>query len=167
MSREARETVADWLMLLGALALFGSLFATWSHQFSSAFQARYGTSALLTGVPRDVTAWRVYSAMDVVLALVAAALVAAAVIGGRAAWSIALIAAAAALAFSVHAMIDPPTSGAVVFDPAAGAYANPGARPGPGETIAIAGLGVALAGLLLSLSANRRRLESNHVGSPR
>lgn len=154
MNREARETLADWLMLLGGLALLGSLFATWSHQFSAAFLARYGGSALLSGVPRDPDAWQVYSAMDVVLALVAAGLVVVAVLGGRRARLGALVAAAAGLAFCVHALIDAPTSGAVVFAPAAGSYADPGARPGAGETIAVLALAVGIGGLALSFSAD-------------
>ncbi len=38
-----REAIADWLMVLGAPSLLLSLFLTWSHQFSPAFLARYGT----------------------------------------------------------------------------------------------------------------------------
>ena len=34
VSKGKREAIADWLMLLGAPILLGSLFLTWSHQFS-------------------------------------------------------------------------------------------------------------------------------------
>jgi hypothetical protein len=32
VSSENREVLGDWLLVAGALALFGSLFLTWSHQ---------------------------------------------------------------------------------------------------------------------------------------
>ena len=56
MSRERRETVADWLMVLGGVGLLGSLFLTWSHQFSPAFLAKWGAADQLRGVPHDPTA---------------------------------------------------------------------------------------------------------------
>jgi len=44
---QPRGFLSDWMIVLGALALFGSLFLAWSHQFSTAFQAQFGTSVLL------------------------------------------------------------------------------------------------------------------------
>ena len=78
--------------MIGAGALFVSLFLTWSHQFSPGFLAQYGSSDQLIGVPHDPTAWQVYSAADVVLTLLAAALVAVALAGSRAARIAALVA---------------------------------------------------------------------------
>ena len=82
MSREQREVTADLLVVVGALGLFASLFLAWSHQFSPAFLAEWGTSAQLQGIPHDPTAWQVYSTVDVVLAVLAVALVAVALRGG-------------------------------------------------------------------------------------
>ncbi len=156
MSRRRREALGDWLTILGALALFASLFLTWSHQFSAAFLSRSVGSDLLRGVPHDPTAWQLYSAVDVLLALLAGALVAVALVGNRVARMVAMPAAAVGLAFSLHALSRPPTNGANLFDPSLGvpAYASSSPTAGVGETVAIAGLGLALVGLLLSLSAD-------------
>ena len=69
LGREQREVIADWLIVAGAVALFASLFLTWSHQFSPAFLAAWGTSDALRGVPHDPTAWQVYASADVLLTL--------------------------------------------------------------------------------------------------
>jgi len=156
LTKENRETLSDWLIVAGALALFGSLFLTWSHQFSPSFLTEFGTSELLDGVPRNPTAWQVYSTMDVVLGLLALAMLASALFGTRA-WRFGvLVAVLVALAFTLHALGAPPTNGANIFDPALSvpAYQSPGSTAGPGETVAIAGLVVAVAGLLLSFSAD-------------
>ncbi len=51
------------------MALFGSLFLTWSHQFSAGVPgANGGHRPQLNGVPHDPTAWQVYSVADVLLA---------------------------------------------------------------------------------------------------
>jgi hypothetical protein len=68
VSKENREVVADWTIVLGATILFVSLFVTWSHQFSPGLLAQFGSSELLNGVAHDPTAWQVYSAADVALA---------------------------------------------------------------------------------------------------
>jgi hypothetical protein len=156
LSQENRESLADWLIVTGAVALFGSLFLTWSHQFSPAFLSTFGSSALLSGVPRDPSAWQVYSTADVVLALLAAGLVATALLGTRTWRAVTGAAALIALAFTLHALAAPPTNGANVFNPSLSVpdYASPGATAGIGETIAIVGLGVALVGLLLSFTAD-------------
>ena len=142
MRRDIREVIADWLILLGAVALLVSLFLPWSHQ-------RFAPAAMLTGVPKDPTAWQVYSVLDVGLAVVAAMLVVVAAIGGRTRRVVVLVAAGAALAFSVHARATPPTAGLVV----PGAVTHP-PGPGAGETVAIAGLAVAIAGVALSFTAD-------------
>ena len=112
-----REAVADWLMVIAASLLAASLFLTWSHQFSASYWARYGSTAALRGIPRDPSAWQVYSVSDVLLALVAAGLLAVALRGGRVARLVAGGAVGIALAFTLHALSAPPTNGANLFDP--------------------------------------------------
>jgi hypothetical protein len=156
VSRQSREVIADWLIVLGAVVLFISLFLTWSHQFSPAFLAQFGSSELLRGAPRDPTAWQVYSSADVVLALLAGALLTAALVGTRRARVGATLAAAVALAFVAHALGTPPTNRATVFDPALSVprYLPDSPTPGIGETIALVGLGLAVGGLGLSFTAD-------------
>jgi hypothetical protein len=156
VSKGRRETVADWLMLLAAPILLGSLFLTWSHQLSGTLLSRYGGTAILQGVPRDPTAWQVYSAADVLLALVAAGLLAAALHGGRPMRVVLTLAVLVALAFTAHAISVPPANGATVFDPTSSppAYVPDAPAAGPGETLALVALAIGLAGLLLSLTAD-------------
>ena len=156
MSKDRREDIADWLMIVGGVSLFASLFLTWSHQLSARFLSEFGSSALLQGVPRDPTAWQVYSAVDVVLALLALSLVVVALIGNRPARLSVLLAVGLALAFTLHALSHPPTSGASVFDPALSvpSYFPNSPAAGPGETVAIVALAVAIAGLGLSFTAD-------------
>jgi hypothetical protein len=146
--RDVREVIADWLMLLGAVALLVSLFLPWSHQLSPGFEREFG--GVLRGVPRDPTAWQVYSVADVGLAALVASLVAVAMVGGRLRRLVVLLAAGVALAFAVHAHIRPPTSGTVLYTAAVTNHSSPGA----GETVAIAGLAVAIAGLALSFTSD-------------
>lgn len=156
MSKENREVLADWMIVIGAVALFASLFLTWSHQFSPAFLAEFGSSDLLRGVPHDPTAWQVYSLADVLLALLAVALVGAAMVGTPGLRMVALVAGAVALGFTLHALSAPPTNGADIFNPAYSVptYAATGATAGVGETMAIIALLVALAGLAVSFTAD-------------
>jgi hypothetical protein len=151
-----REQVADWLILVGAAALFASLFLTWSHQFSPAFLARWGSSSQLSGVPHDPTAWQAYSAADVMLALVALALVIVALVGSRAVRLGTLVVCGLAVAFTLRALDTPPTTGANIFDPSlsvARYFPNaPGA--GVGETVALIALALAMTGLVLSFTAD-------------
>jgi hypothetical protein len=151
-----RELLADWLIVAGGVALLTSLFMTWSHQFSPAFLVQFGSSSQLRDLPRNPTAWQVYSAADVVLALLAIGLIVIALVGSRSARIAALVAASIGLAFTLHALSAPPSNGANIFDPS---LSPPGYFPsspgaGAGVTVAIAGLGVALAGLALSFSAD-------------
>jgi hypothetical protein len=148
--------MADWLMVVGAIALAASLFLPWSHQLSGAVRAQYGASAALQGVPTNPTAWQVYSAVDVVLALLAAALLVAALHGGRPARLALMVALAIATAFTLHALSVPPTNGATLFDPS---LTPPGYTPNPpgagrGETLALVALGLGLGGLALSFTAD-------------
>jgi hypothetical protein len=148
--------MADWLMVVAAMALLASLFLPWSHQLSGAVRAQYGASAALQGVPTDPTAWQVYSAVDVVLALLAGGLLAGALGGGRGARLALMAALAIAAAFTLHALSAPPTNGATLFDPS---RTPPGYTPNPpgagrGETLALVALGLGLGGLALSFSAD-------------
>ena len=117
VSAPQRERVGDWLIIAGAVALFGSLFLTWSHQFSPAFLAQWGASAQLQGLPHDPTAWQVYSTADVLLALLAVALVVTALAGSRAVRVGVIVACGFAVAFTLRALAAPPTNGANIFDP--------------------------------------------------
>jgi hypothetical protein len=156
VSKQNREVASDWLIVVGALVLFGSLFMTWSHQFSAPFLAEFGTSVLLNGLPRDPTAWQVYSIADVLLALLALALFSAALAGSRPMRVVTLVAAGAALAFTIHAAAVAPTNGANIFNPSLSVpqYASPGATAGPGETVAIIALVLAIAGLFVSFTSD-------------
>jgi hypothetical protein len=156
MYTRRRELFADWLIMAGGVGLLVSLFLTWTHQFSAAFLLRFGSSSQLQGVPRDPTAWQVYSAADVLLAMLAAALIGVALIGGRRVRVGALVATALGLAFTLHALSTPPTNGANVFDPSLSVpgYFPSGPTAGPGASLAIAALGVALVGLAVSLTAD-------------
>jgi hypothetical protein len=153
--REVREAVADWMIVIGAVVLLVSLFLTWSHQFSKAFVTQVG-AAQLQGIPRDPTAWQVYSIADVLLALLAAGLVAAALVAGRRARISALAAALVGVAFALHALSVAPTNGVNVAGTGTGvARLLPStASSGGGEVVAIVALGIALAGLALSFTAD-------------
>ena len=154
MSRERREVTADSLVIVGAAGLFASLFLAWSHQFSRAFLVEWGTSPQLEGIPHDPTAWQLYSTVDVLLAVLAVALVVVALRGGPRVRLVALAAAAIGLAFTIHALSVPPTNGATIFDPSTGAYAPNTPASGAGEVVAVAGLALAMLGLALSFTAD-------------
>jgi hypothetical protein len=153
--REIRESVADWMIVIGALLLALSLLLTWSHQFTNTFVQKVGGDQL-HGIPRDPTAWQVYSIADVLLALLAAALVVAALVAGRGARISALVAAVLGLVFSIHAANVAPTNGVNIATPDAGvAHLVPStATSGGGEVMAIVALGIAIAGLALSFTAD-------------
>jgi hypothetical protein len=150
-----REAAADGLIVIGAAALFVSLFLSWSH-LGEGLPALLGASAF-TGLPRDPTAWQVYSSADVLLCLLAAALVAAGAFGTRRARQLVSGAAAVALAFVVHALFVPPTNGSLFADPSQNipAYLPTHATAGPGETVALLGLLAALIGLGVSVLTER------------
>ena len=156
MSKGKRETVSDWLMTLSAPLLLGSLFLTWSHQFSRSFLARWGTTSVLQGIPHDPNAWQVYSAADVLLVLVAGGLLAVALWGGRIRRLMLVLALMIALAFTVHALGTPPTDGAVVFEPSLNppAYAPNAPRSGVGEDVALLALLLVIGGVALSFTVD-------------
>jgi len=154
VSKGTREATADWLMVIGAPILMGSLFLTWSHQFSRKFLLRYAGLGDMQRVPRDPTAWQVYSSVDVLLALLAAALLAVALRGTRNARVILALGLAVALAFTIHALSVPPTAGAVIFDAALGRYAPNSPTSGPGETFGLVGIVLGLVGVLISFTVD-------------
>jgi len=156
VSKGKRETVSDWLMTLSAPLLLGSLFLTWSHQFSRSFLARWGTTSVLQGIPHDPNAWQVYSAADVLLVLVAGGLLAVALWGGRIRRLMLVLALMIALAFTVHALGTPPTDGAVVFEPSLNppAYAPNAPRSGVGEDMALLALLLGIGGVALSFTVD-------------
>jgi hypothetical protein len=156
VSKGAREAISDWLMLLAAPVLLLSLFLAWSHQFSPSFLARYARLPVLEGVPRDPTAWQVYSVADVLLAVLALGLLLVALRGSRPGRVAVLFGLAVALAFVIHALAVPPTSGADLFDPG---LQPPGYTPnhtssGAGEVVAVIALVTGTVGVLVSLTAD-------------
>jgi hypothetical protein len=158
VSREDQEAIANWLIVAGAAALFGSLFLTWSHQFTPRFVSEFAAFGATGGVPDDPTGWQVYAAADVILTMLAAGLALSAFFGSHAVRVGAIVAALAGLAFVVHALSAPPTNGLLLLNPAQNAltYAPVAPTAGPGETVAILALVAAVSGLLLSLRADRR-----------
>jgi hypothetical protein len=152
VSRRAAKLTADWLVVVGAAGLLASLFLTWSHQYPRGLRALPGMPLALAGVPRNATGWQVYSAADVLLAVLAAGLAVVVAVGfGRSRWP-AAAGILIALAFTFHALSVPPTNGLDVVLPTAATpqYAGASAAAGVGETVAIVGLVLALCGLLLS-----------------
>jgi hypothetical protein len=157
LSKENLEVIADWMLLAGALLLFGSLFLTWSHQISPTLGAMFGTADALQGVPANPTAWQVYSAADVLLAALAAGLLGVAMYGTRTLRMVALGFGFVGLVFVIHAIASPPTNGVGnLFNPANSMPQylpiDPGA--GLGETLALFGLLGAIAGLVISFAAD-------------
>jgi hypothetical protein len=141
------------MMAAGVLLLI-SLFLVWSHQLSAAAVERYAGTGIFDGIPRNPDAWQVYTAADVLLALLSVGLIVAALRGGRTIRMVLTGAVALALAFVVHALGTPPTNGASVFAPATRSYVATGAHAGVGVTVALVALALAAAALLLSLTAD-------------
>jgi hypothetical protein len=154
VSKGKREAIADWLMVLGAPILFASLFLTWSHQFSPAFLAQYGHSPAIQGIPRDPTAWQVYSVVDVLLAVLAAGLLTVALRGSRPGRVAVLLGLAVALAFTIHALATPPTNGGDLFNPGLTppAYSPDHPTSAGGEIVALVGVTLGIGGVLLSFT---------------
>jgi hypothetical protein len=172
LRRELRgELAADWMMLIGALGLLVSLFLTWSHQLPKSVLDTFAGGPAIQGVPRDPTAWQVYSVADVLLAVLAVGVAAVALRGrSRGARVTALVAVVVGLAFSVHAASVAPTNGVLFVDPNnPSAYVPHTATSGVGETLAIVALGLAAAGLLLSLAVDlsSKRVRSSRRSPPR
>jgi hypothetical protein len=156
VSKDDRSVIADWLVLFSAIVLLLSLFLSWS-SLSPAYLALADKLETLRGTPRDPTAWQVYSAADVLLLLLVAALMGVALMGPRMARICTLVACLLALAFTIHAEGSPPTNGAATsFRPGVGVPSEvpPAPTPGPGETAAIIALVGAIAGLGLSLTTD-------------
>jgi hypothetical protein len=152
--RARAERLGDVAMLLAGPLLALSTFLVWSHQFSAATLARHGSSLALQGVPHAPDAWQVYSSVDVLLVLLAIALVAIALAGDRIARRVLLAALVLALVFCAHAAAVPPTNGALIADPATGAYVPTSPTAGAGELVALAALALGTAGVLVTLLAD-------------
>ena len=152
MSRRAAP-VADWLIAIGAIGLFASLFLTWSHQISSTLLAVPGSHVALRGVPPDPTGWQAYIVADVVLTAVAVALALSALVGHRLFRAIVLPFALVGLAFVVHALSSPPTNGVRLVNPGTviPQYVSIAPTAGVGELVALVALLVSLGGIALSL----------------
>jgi hypothetical protein len=150
VSKVQRELLSDWLMMAAAPLLLISLSLPWSHQISAGLAARYAHSPALSGIPRDPTAWQVYSIVDVLLALLAVGLVLVALFGlgrGRLAVAAGLL---IALVFTIHAMSVPPTNG--VYLPGLPGIASNRPQSGAGEVLATIALLAGVGGVLLSLT---------------
>jgi hypothetical protein len=145
------ERLGDVAMLIAGPLLVLSTFLVWSYQFSAVALARYGSSLALQGVPHDPDAWQVYSTVDVLLVLIAIALVAVALAGGRAGRWVLLAVLAVALAFCIHAAVVVPTNGSLIGDTATGGYVDTGASSGAGEIVALAALSLGAAGVIATL----------------
>jgi hypothetical protein len=156
VSKGVRETISDWLMAISGPLLLGSLFLTWSHQLSAPLRARYGATAALAGVPTDPTAWQVYSAADVYLALVAVGLFLVALLGGRGRRVVLALALGVALAFVIHALSVPPTNGAVLFDPTLTppGYTANAVSSGAGPVLALVALVLGSVGVALAFTVD-------------
>ncbi len=140
------------------VVLFASLFLTWSHQLPKSVLSVAGQLARAPGRARDPTAGRSTRVADVLLALLAAALVSVALVGrSPAARLVVLAAGAIALAFVVHALGTPPTNGVLVLNPVAdlAAVPAPGRDGGGGETVALVALALAIVGTLVGLVTSR------------
>jgi hypothetical protein len=155
VSKDDRSLIGNWLVLFSALLLSVSLFLTWS-SLSPAYVTLAGKLDGLQGVPRDPSAWQVYSAADVLLAVLVIALLAVSLTGPRRPRIAILLACVVALSFVIHAEGAPPTNGAPTLRPSAGvsSYVFPAPTPGAGETVALIALIGAIGGLALSLTAD-------------
>jgi hypothetical protein len=142
--------VGDWLIALGAIGLFVSLFLTWSRQIPPALLAVPGAHV---GVPPDPTGWQVYSVADVALAALALALAVGAMIGRRRFLAILAAFVLVGLGFVVHALSSPPTNGVRLVNPGSviPQYVAIAPTAGVGELIALVALVVALGGIAVSL----------------
>jgi hypothetical protein len=135
---------AEWLQVAGGVLLFAALFLTWSHQYRAAVLDVPGMRAALAGVPRDATAWQVYSAADVLLALLALGFALGVLL--RRSRAIVVVLGLLATAFVAHAIAAPPTNGVDVVVPGGAHYLARAAGAGVGETVAIVALVIAMVG---------------------
>jgi hypothetical protein len=154
-----RLRVSGLVTALGAAILLGSLFLTWSHQITPAEHDIFH-GAVMFGVPANPTAWQVYAIAGDVLAVAAIGIGAAGLWGQRRTRVLALGVVALGLAFVVHAAGTAPTNGLLLASGAGGSarYVTDPATAGPGETVALVGLLLSGAGLLLALDSTAAAL---------
>ncbi len=147
MTKATRARAAVALIAAGGVALFVSLFLTWSATgLNGHVLVAFGA---LDRLPKR-TGWETYSLADVLMAVLAAMLVLAAIVRNRAVRVVVAILALGGLAFAIHALVDPPTL-ARVNRVRPGFVLLFGSAAGAGEIVAIAGIGVALTGLVVAL----------------
>jgi hypothetical protein len=148
----ARERAGDWLLVTGGILLFLSLFMPWSHQLSGVLLRSLGGTPALHGVPGDPNAWQIYSTVDVLLALLAVALLVLAGAGSQRARLIVGGFVVAAIVFTVHALGSPPATGTSLVAGALAPVRYLPAHPafGSGEVVALLSLLAALAGIAVS-----------------
>jgi hypothetical protein len=135
---------AEWLQVAGGVILFAALFLTWSHQYPASALSVPGMRAALAGAPRDASAWQVYSVADILLALLAVVSVVT-VLASRGRVLVVLL-GLLTTAFVAHAIASPPTNGLDLIVPGGTRYLARAAAAGPGETLALVGLAVAMVG---------------------
>ncbi|HET9073004.1 MAG TPA: hypothetical protein VFN48_00360 [Solirubrobacteraceae bacterium] len=145
-----RPALARVLCPLGGLVLALSLTLSWSHQVNTALRARLPAAAL-SGVPADPSAFQVYAISGELLLLLAIGVAAAGLWGQRRGRAATLAGVGLAAAFTLHAVAVPPTDG-VLFAAGPGRYLPVHAGAGPGQTVALFGLGLAAMGLLFGLA---------------
>jgi hypothetical protein len=152
LSRTRGSQAVGLLTCLGAAALIGSEFLTWSHQLGPA-ERRILHGAVLFGVPTKPDAWQVYAIAGEVLAALAIGVVAAGLWGQRRVRALALAAVILGLIFVIRAAGTPPTNGLLLVAGGGDArqYLTDPATPGPGETVAIVGLALCAVGLVLGV----------------
>ncbi len=161
MSDRARARLPAVLIAGGGLGLLGSLFADWRtspfRNFLFLFGALNRVGGLLQG---DRSAWQLYSIADILLAALAVLLVVVAAIDRWQLRAVAVLPTIAGLVFAIRAVVDPPAFLTVseVFGTNAAAASVPARvvryfapQSGPGETIAIVALAIALSGLALAI----------------
>ncbi len=147
--------------LWAAVLLLASLFLAWSHQLPQRFVAEVGPGPALYGVLANPDGWQVFGIVDVLLAVVAAAIAGfglATFLGhsiGRGGRTAVAGAAIIALIFVVHALAVPPTNGILDAHSVGSSYryVSDPATDGPGETVALLALLLALLGLVGSIAS--------------
>jgi hypothetical protein len=161
---EARSRLATALVVCGALGLLGSLFLEWRISPVHNFLILFGALDRIGGFfAADRTGWQLYSVANILLALLTALLLVAAFVRRRPLRAVAAILALAGLAFAIHALLATPGptgsrtaiggsgAGPIVSRDVPALYA----AVGPGETVAIVALTLAVLGLAIQRPSRR------------
>ncbi|WP_249009522.1 hypothetical protein [Conexibacter sp. DBS9H8] len=152
------------LSVAGAGLLALSLLLTWSHQLPPIERARFPGPALF-GIPAAPNAFQVYASVGELFAVLSVGITAAGLRGRPGAVAVALTGTLIALAFTVRAILHAPTNGLLLALGRGGGahYVSDPATPGSGETVALCGLVLAVAGLALIGTAIRARRDPRHA----